>query len=560
VDYSCVITPMTAPDNSSMKFANEITLEMQPTQIRGGESSLEGIESSTARPAMALVEGSGLELTRETQLLLGRRLRLAAVLMFVGFAVFLVRHLFLTGSALPREGFYLVAHAAVTIVLGLFAWRLCHRCVLPLRWLRVIELLLFGLPAAYFLTLTYSVVLEASQKGHFEIFEGPWLLLIFVYALFIPNTMRRAAIFIACLTAAPLLLYLGMDWIHPSVAAVMNVDDLVGFGLMLTMAGGAGIFGVDTIVALRRQAFQARQLGQYRLTRRIGAGGMGEVYLAEHQLLKRACVVKVIRPEKTKNAQLLARFQREVRATAKLTHWNTVEIFDYGSTKDGTFYYVMEYLRGMNLGELVERYGPMPPGRVVYLLRQACDALSEAHAVGLIHRDIKPANIFAAERGGVYDVVKLLDFGLVKPIFDQEPVHLTAEGSIAGSPLYMSPEQVLGDPPPDTRSDIYSLGAVGYFLLTSQPPFVGVNPMKVMLAHAHEPVPPPRTLVPQIPADLEQVILRCLAKSPAARYPDTRALADALGACRCAGEWNRELAARWWQQQEQEEPKPLTVS
>ena len=299
---------------------------------------------------------------------------------------------------------------------------------------------------------------------------------------------------------------------------------------MFCLAGGGGVFGVDLIGSLRREAFEARQLGQYKLTRRIGAGGMGEVYLAEHQLLKRPCVVKLIRPDKTGNPQVLARFQREVRATAKLSHWNTVEIFDYGCTADGTFYYVMEYLPGMSLGELVERFGPLPPERVIYLLRQACDALGEAHAAGLIHRDIKPGNIFVAQRGGVYDVAKLLDFGLVKPLWDEEdePGHLTAEGTITGSPLFMSPEQALGEAKPDGRSDIYSLGAVGYYLLTGHPPFEGDKPIKVIFAHAHEPVVPPSSLARTIPADLERVILRCLAKNPADRFPDAASLEAAL--------------------------------
>jgi hypothetical protein len=203
---------MTTPEKFSMKSSTDVTLDMQPTQIRDVGGSRGDLHASKTRPAMALVEGSGVELTRETQILLGRRLRLAAILMFVGFAVFFIRHTLLTHSAIPGGAFFLSAHAVVTAILGYLAVRLCHNCVQPLWRLRTAELVLFGLPALYFLALTHSVVLDAARNGHFEIFEGPWLLLIFVYALFIPNTMRRAAVFIACLTAAPLLLYLLMAW------------------------------------------------------------------------------------------------------------------------------------------------------------------------------------------------------------------------------------------------------------------------------------------------------------------------------------------------------------
>jgi serine/threonine-protein kinase len=335
---------------------------------------------------------------------------------------------------------------------------------------------------------------------------------------------------------------------HAEVRQLLTATELTGFVLMILVSGVTGLFGVDTIGSLRREVFEARQLGQYQLTGRIGAGGMGEVYLAEHQLLKRPCVVKLIRPDKAGDPRVLARFQREVRATAKLSHWNTVEIFDYGSTDDGTFYYVMEYLPGMSLAELAEQHGPLPPSRVIHLLRQACDALGEAHAAGLIHRDIKPGNIFAAQRGGVDDVVKLLDFGLVKPIVEDQSVQLTTEGSITGSPLYMSPEQATGDTDPDARSDIYSLGAVGYLLLTGLPPFGGDKPIKVMIAHAHEPPVPPSERAPGISADLDRVILRCLAKAPDDRYQTAAALAEALAACRGADQWTRTEAAAWWRE------------
>jgi serine/threonine-protein kinase len=222
----------------------------------------------------------------------------------------------------------------------------------------------------------------------------------------------------------------------------------------------------------------------------------------------------------------------------------------------------MEYLPGLSLAELVERHGPLPLGRAIYLLQQTCDALSEAHAMGLIHLDLKPGNIFAAQRGGIYDVAKLLDFGLAKPITSVGDVNLTQDGFITGSPLFMSPEQATGDSEPDARSDIYSLGAVAYYLFTGAPPFPGDRPIQVIMAHAKEEVKPPSRLRSEIPADLDQVILRCLAKNPADRFSDADSLALALEQCQASSQWGRAQAAQWWhenelprcQQQQRNEP------
>jgi eukaryotic-like serine/threonine-protein kinase len=403
------------------------------------------------------------------------------------------------------------------------------------------------MPVVFFLTLGYYLIETHLARGYLDFQPGPWLVLMFVYAMFIPNSWRRAAVVIGVIAATPLALVIAVFLTDPRVADVMMIETWTRLPLMLGLTWAGSVFGVYTIGTLRREAFEARQLGQYRLKRRIGAGGMGEVYLAEHQLMKRPCVIKLIRPDKAGDARSLARFQREVRATAKLSHWNTVEIFDYGSTADGTFYYVMEYLPGMSLAELVDRFGPMPAARVVHLLWQTCDALGEAHSAGLIHRDIKPGNIFAAHRGGVYDVAKLLDFGLVKPSEDEESLQLTTEGAITGSPLFMSPEQAIGDGEPDARSDIYSLGAVGYFLLTGHPPFEADKAIKVMIAHAHEEVIPPSQRGVDVPEDLELVILRCLAKKSADRYQDAASLGEALAACDSADGWSRADARAWWE-------------
>ena len=196
---------------------------------------------------------------------------------------------------------------------------------------------------------------------------------------------------------------------------------------------------------------------------------------------------------------------------------------------------------------MVERHGPLPPERGIYLLLQVCDALREAHQSGLVHRDIKPANIFISQRGGIYDVVKLLDFGLVKPIADDQPVHLTADGMLAGTPLFMSPEQATGDTSSDPRSDIYSLGASAYSLLTGQPPFRGDNVLKLVIAHSNETPVPPSRHNSEIPGDLEQIVLKCLAKDRSQRFQTISQLQSALAQCEAAGRWSREKAAEWWQ-------------
>ncbi len=557
-----------ATDAATDPATGDVTIEVRPVgrPLPESDCGVSGDEGPKCCP-VALVQGSDPGLTGETLSLLRRRLRLAALLLALGFAVFLPLHYLQADFAQPGARFLFGFHVLVTAVMGVVGTRLCQRCQVPMAHLRAVELAVFGLAAAFFLALEYYNVAEQSRQiamarqlpqchqVSMSMPAGVWLLLIFTYALFIPNTFRRAASILAVIAAMPVAMLVFLLCFLPELRAATTWREPVTFTASMAVAAITATFGVDTIGSLRRQVHEARQLGQYRLTRRIGAGGMGEVFLAEHLLLKRPCVVKLIRPDKAGDARVLKRFHREVQSTARLTHWNTVEIFDYGVTADGTFYYVMEHLPGMSLGEIVDRFGAMPPERVIFLLRQACDALGEAHAMGLIHRDIKPANIFAARRGGVYDVAKVLDFGLVKPIVkDEAPVELTADGSITGSPLYMSPEQATGETNPDARSDIYSLGAVAYFLLTGRPPFEGDKPIRVMIAHVRDPVVPPSAVRSDVPADLEQVVLRCLAKRPEERYPDAASLAAALDECEAAGGWNRVRAAEWWQQLE---PQPV---
>jgi hypothetical protein len=500
-----------------------------------------------------LAQGSDSGRTAESETLLRYRLRSAALLLFAGFGSFLVWHTIrLELNTWVNVGLYL-AHWICTLVLATIGFSLCSRCMMTTRQLRWVELITFGMPLVFFLLWQHQKSTQwADDYGILPELAPCWLLMIFTYALFIPNTWQRAAVIIGIMAAASPVGIVLTAVLDPDAGALLAADArvLIETTLVAALATAIGLLGVRTINSLRDEALLARRLGQYKLKRLLGSGGMGDVYLAEHLLMKRPCAIKVIRPEKAGDPKVLARFEREVQATAKLSHWNSVDIFDYGRADDGTFYYVMEFLPGMNLSELVRRYGPLPPARALHLVRQACDALQEAHEVGLIHRDIKPANIFAAVRGGRFDVAKLLDFGLVKPLLDSDGAQLTQEGTITGSPFYMSPEQAIGDHEPDARSDIYAVGALLYFLLTGRPPFDDEKPMKVLIAHAHEPPPPPTRHNPDIPDDVELVVLRCLHKNPDDRYQSAAALAAALEDCNDFGRWTPERAKAWWQERE----------
>ena len=246
---------------------------------------------------------------------------------------------------------------------------------------------------------------------------------------------------------------------------------------------------------------------------------------------------------------MFARFELEVQAMAKLEHWNTVEIYDYGHAADGSFYYVMEYLPGLTLDQLVQQHGPLPPARAIHLVRQVCNALKEAHSMGLTHRDIKPGNIVVCERAGIYDVAKLLDFGLVKSL-EHSDERLTMEGFVQGTPAFMSPEQAAGSAGTDGRADIYSLGAVAYFLLTGRPPFTNRTAMQIMAAHMYEHPAPVSAHRSEIEPALETAVMRCLAKAPDDRFPDAESLAQALFACDGSGRWTQNDAAAWWRRVE----------
>jgi serine/threonine protein kinase len=366
------------------------------------------------------------------------------------------------------------------------------------------------------------------------------------YGTLIPNTWRRC-LTATCLLAATFLIAVATQALINGVTAVELASLLVYPVVWTIVATVIAVFGSYRVSMLERRVYDAQRLGQYRLTRPLGAGGMGEVYLAEHVLLKQPFAIKLLRPDRVADPAVLQRFEREVHAMARLEHWNTVEIYDFGHGADGSFYYVMEYLPGLDLHQLVRSGGPLPAPRAIHVMRQVCAALQEAHQNGLLHRDIKPGNVIVCERAGIYDVAKLLDFGLVKHVRgNADDTTLTQEGMVAGTPAYMSPEQAAGMENADARSDIYSLGAVAYFLLTGRLLFEKDTAMQTLAAHLYEPVTPPGRHRPDLDPTLESVIMRCLEKKPEERYPDVAALDRALASCPGSGEWTQKDAAAWW--------------
>ncbi len=322
--------------------------------------------------------------------------------------------------------------------------------------------------------------------------------------------------------------------------------------MLLLCAVGMFVFSCASLASRRRlnaMELKLKQLGQYNLETKIGEGGMGVVYLARHALMRRETAVKLLLPGRA-DAAAVARFEREVCLTCQLTHPNTIQVYDYGHTPEGIFYYAMEYLRGLNLHDLVARGGALPEARVVHILMQVCDSLAEAHGLGLIHRDIKPGNIFLCDRAGMPDWVKVLDFGLVREYRSGTGEHgaLTSQDTIEGTPWFMPPEAFQGAAHSDPRSDLYSVGALGYYLLTGgQYVFDGASLTEIHQQQlAGKPVPPTQRVQLNISGELEEIILRCLAVAPDERPQSAADLKTLLAATPHAGEWTLENRVAWW--------------
>ncbi len=311
--------------------------------------------------------------------------------------------------------------------------------------------------------------------------------------------------------------------------------------MLLAIALAAGASRV--LYELRVRSYEAAELGRYRIGGRIGGGAIGEVFRAEHALIRAPVAVKILRPE-IAGERNLERFEMEVRRTSLLTHPNTVRIFDFGLTADGRFYYAMELLDGADLERLVEVTGPLPASRVIHVLTQACGALGEAHATGLVHCDVKPANLLLCRRGGRYDVLKVLDFGLARNVRGREDPD-DDDGAVFGTPMTMAPEVIRGEAV-GPAADLYALGAVGYYLATGTHPFSGQSVGEVLSQHVRTEPESPTSRRAGVPADLASCLLSCLAKDPADRPAGAGPLARMLGACADAGGWTDDDAASWW--------------
>jgi len=401
----------------------------------------------------------------------------------------------------------------------------------------------------------YTGVLELGLSTAGISWVCVWLV---IYPLVVPNRPRK--VLVAALAAAsmgPLAFLIGFGVTGGKLP--VSFHPLQAFSSYFVCVGLAYI-SARIVHRMGKAVREAREMGSYRLIRQLGSGGMGEVWLAKHRLLARPAAVKFVPldrvlsgPTSTQNAKaLLNRFEREAQATAALHCQHTIELYDFGVTEDGTFYYAMEFLEGLDADTLVKRYGPVPLNRVVFWLLQLCESLEDAHSTGLVHRDIKPGNLFICRFGRLHDFVKVLDFGLVKAQadFGQANDNLTQTGTITGTPAYLAPEVALGQVEVDARADIYSMGCTAYWLLTRRPVFEGATGMEVILQHVNDlPVrPSERNPEVAITPEMEEIIMVCLEKEPDKRPQSATAIAEQLRGLQLADPWTYEKAAAWWRE------------
>ena len=422
------------------------------------------------------------------------------------------------------------------------------------------------LPAAMNIGLAFETVssyaiaaAEFADPMVFEMHRGmlglSWVAVwIVLFTVVVPTSPLRAVLAaLASVSSVPVVI--GLMFASGATSFRLSPSEFF-FGLVFPylLVVAMAYVGARVVYHLGTEVKRARELGSYLLEEKLGEGGMGEVWRARHRMLARPAAIKLIRPSFAGDArggvseEAVRRFEREAQVIARLRSPHTVELFDFGIADDGAFYYVMELLDGLDADSLLRRFGPTPPERAIYLLRQVCHSLSEAQSCGLVHRDIKPANIFICRYGEEYDFVKVLDFGIVRGVrdaADTNPAH-TRENAVQGTPAFIAPEQAMGTDL-DGRADIYATGCVAYWLLTGQFVFTADTAMGLLLQHAQTPPVPPSGRTDQpIPAALDDLVLSCLAKDPAHRPQSARELSLRLAELEGASAWTQDRAGEWW--------------
>jgi serine/threonine-protein kinase len=513
-------------------------------------------EASEDHPGRSGFRGLLTEVQRDSY----RRLAwIAGVLAGIGVIV-MAAHFLLPAEQQEHVGIDLRARVAL-IVLSVVVVLVCRMRNLPPEWFPVMALL-YEVAVGAVLATEFLYWPFLGESGDFLLGVPRTTLWVVFFANVVPLRPREHLVGAAVATGFDAVwFFVGGSAAAASLPAAdsqlmwdRGLDMLPALLLSIAIATGLAYVSSRRVYGLSRALSRARKVGAYELTDRLGKGGMGEVWRARHQMLARPAAIKLIRSDRTTGTSAsdaeyyLERFQREVQATASLRSPHTIEIYDYGVTPDRAFYYVMELLDGEDLDGLIKEHGPMPPARVIHILRQMCHSLAEAHEAGLVHRDIKPANVFLCRQGRDVDYVKVLDFGLVKKLRQMEAAHLTQVGTFAGTPAFGSPEAAAGRVDElGPASDIYSVGCVAYWLLTGETVFKATGAMEMLASHIRdEPVPPSDRCDLDLPAELDTVILRCLEKDPASRVATADELDDLLAPLQLLYPWPVEEARAWW--------------
>lgn len=506
------------------------------------------------RKGVGLILGDTAGPAEDLAPLLRQRVRAAAIVIAVAGGLSLLRYL-AVGDSAPLAAFIVVIVVNLSIVA-----LLSSRKALSVTVLRALELAVFGVTAVG-CVFNFAIRLLAAARAGDETnlllatngLVIAFFIIVVLYGLLIPNRPLRTLTVVLPFALAPVVLLYVLGGSEPAVIETVPIVDQLtrtGAGVLLIFAVVTAVFGSYSLSTLRTEVSEARQIGQYKLIKKIGEGGMGEVWEARHALLARPAAIKLISTETiaggSETPEVTAeRFCREARATAQLDSPHTIGIFDFGTTSDSSLYYAMERLHGIDLESLIQRYGALPPERAIHFLRQCCESLAEAHEKGMIHRDIKPANLFSCHLGVKFDFTKVLDFGLVEVTGTQDP-SLTQAGSVVGTPAFIPPEALTGAPL-DGRSDLYSLGCVAYWLLTGEYVFPLPSVAEMTAAHLQTAPPKPSSHSEHdLPEGLDDLILACLAKEPEGR-PQTATELDALlAACKPKRAWTQDRATAWW--------------